>query len=366
MKEKGHNWDHCIKRKAGQRKIAELVNTTSTAPMVILCLDYLSLERSKGGVENILVITDQFTRYAQAIPLLQNQTARTTAQGFLTILWCTTAFRQDYTGTKVKPLSQKLIEELCKIAGTEKSSTTSYHPMGNGQCKRFNQTLLKMLGTLEEYQNSDWKSHVPPLVHAYNATLHSSTGYSPYFLMFGRHPRLAIDAFLGLSPDALSCTDKTEYVRKLRERLHFAYGKAKVEASKCSAQQKRYYDFNARSSLLHPGDRVPMRKVVLRGKQKLAGSWESQPYVVCRRPNEDIPVYVVKPDKSRSRKTRTLHRNILLPFMSIFDWNTQEENLLNAVEESQVDELDTDGESDVSSSVNDALILSDTEVSSVD
>ena len=88
--------------------------------------------------------------------------------------------------------------------------------------------------------------------------------------------------------------------------------------------------------------------------------------MVCRQPNEDIPVYVVKQDNSRSRKTRTLHRNLLLPFMSIFDWHTQEENLLNAVEESRVDKLDTDGESDVSSSVYDALILSDADVSSVE
>ena len=72
-----------------------------------------------------------------------------------------------------------------------------------------------MLGTLEEYQKSDWKAHVPTLVHAYNATFHASTGFSPYFLMFGRHPRLAIDAFLGLTPDALSSTSRTEYVRKL-------------------------------------------------------------------------------------------------------------------------------------------------------
>ena len=61
-----------------------------------------------------------------------------------------------------------------------------------------------MLGTLEEYQKTDWIAHVPTLVYAYNATIHDSTGYSPYFLMFGRHPRLSIDAFLGLSPDPLS------------------------------------------------------------------------------------------------------------------------------------------------------------------
>ena len=53
--------------------------------------------------------------------------------------------------------------------------------------------------------------------------------------MFGRHPRLAVDAFLGLTPDALSSTSKTEYVRKLRERLNFAYRKADEEAKKSAA-----------------------------------------------------------------------------------------------------------------------------------
>ena len=362
VKEKVQNCDRCIKRKAGQRNKAELVNITSMAPMEILCLYYLSLERSKSGVENILVITDHFTRYAQDIPTT-NQTARTTAQVLFDNFVVHYGFPARFHSDQGQTFESKLIEELCKIAGTEQSRTTPYHPMGNGQCKHFNQTLLKMLGTLEEYQKSDRKSHVPSLVHADNATLHSSTGYSSYFLMFGRHPRLAIDAFLGLSPDALSCTDKTEYVRKLCERLHYADQKAKEETSKCSAQQKRYYDLNARSSLLYPGNRVLMRNVGLRGKQKLADRWESQPYVVCRQPNEDIPMYVVKPDNNRSRKTRTLHRNLLLPFMSIFDWHTQEEDLLNAEEESQVNELDTDGESDVSSSVYDARIMSDADVS---
>lgn len=60
--------------------------------------------------------------------------------------------------------------------------------MGNGSAERFNQTLIKMLSTLSEEQKSDWKSHVAPLVHAYNATKSDPTGYTPHYLMFGWHP----------------------------------------------------------------------------------------------------------------------------------------------------------------------------------
>ena len=169
-----------------------------------------------------------------------------------------------------------------------------------------------------------------------------------------------------MSPDALSYTCKTEYVRKLREWLHYAYQKAREEASKSAAQHKRYYDLNARSSVLHPGDRVLVRKVGLRGKQKLADRWESQPYMECRQPNEDIPVYVVRPDNARSKKTRTLHRNLLLPFMSILDWHIDEEDLLNAEEESHGEAVDTVGESDLDSTVSDTEILLDADVSSVE
>ena len=92
-----------------------------------------------------------------------------------------------------------VIKELRSLAGVEKSRTTPYHPMGNGMVERFNQTLLNMLGTLDNHKKENWKSYVAPLVHSYNATKHPSTGYSPYFLMFERHPRLATDAYLGIS-----------------------------------------------------------------------------------------------------------------------------------------------------------------------
>ena len=94
-----------------------------------------------------------------------------------------------------------------------------------------------MLGTREDHQKSDWKSYVPSLVHAYNSTRHESTGYSPHFLMFGRHPRLAVDEFLGIRPEFAS-QDQTKYAVDLRKRLDFAYRYATKEARRQGRRHK--------------------------------------------------------------------------------------------------------------------------------
>ena len=110
-----------------------------------------------------------------------------------------------------------VIKELCALAGVDKTRTNLYHAMGNGVTERFNQTLLTMLCTREDRQKGDCKSYVAPPVHSYNATRHDSTGFSPYFLMFGRHPRLAVDAYVGLkSSQDPAISNKEHYATKLK------------------------------------------------------------------------------------------------------------------------------------------------------
>ena len=128
----------------------------------------------------------------------RNQTAQTTAR----CLW--ESFIQHYSfpsrihSDQGRNFESTVIRELCKMAGIKKSRTTPAHAAGNGQCERLNSTWLGMLGTLNDEQKVNWKNYAAPLVHAYNATRHESTNYSPHFLMFGWHPRLSIDAFLGV------------------------------------------------------------------------------------------------------------------------------------------------------------------------
>ena len=90
------------------------------------------------------------------------------------------------------------MRNLCQVAGVKKLRTSPYQPQTNGQCEHFNSTLLNMLWTLTPEQKKDWKSHVPALVHAYNCNKNAATGFSLYYLVFGREPRLPGDVEFGL------------------------------------------------------------------------------------------------------------------------------------------------------------------------
>ena len=109
------------------------------------------------------------------------------------------------------------------MASMKKSRTTPYHPMGNGCTEGFNRTLISMLRTLEEEQKRNWKRFVPQLVHAYNCTRHHTTGLSPYFLMYGRKPRLAADVLLDLQFPGSGTHCQTEYAKDLKKRLETTY-----------------------------------------------------------------------------------------------------------------------------------------------
>ena len=166
-------------------------------PLTLVHLDYLKIEPSKGNIENVLIVTDHFTRYAQAFPS-KSQTVLATAK----LMWNNFILHYGFPSKIItdqgRNFESKLIENLCQVAGVKKLRTSPYHPQTNGQCELFNSTLLNMLGTLTPEQKKDWKSHAPAMVHAYNCTRNAATGLSPCYLLFGREPRLPVDVEFGL------------------------------------------------------------------------------------------------------------------------------------------------------------------------
>ena len=302
----------CLVRKGTSPK-APMVPITATKPLELVHLDYLKVEPSKGNIENILVITDHYTRFAQAYPS-KSQTAQATAK----LLWdhfiVHYGFPEKFMSDQGKNFVSELIQDLCKIANVKKIRTTPYHPQSNGQCEKFNSTLCNMLGTMDLEDKKDWKSHISSMTHAYNSTKNASTGYSPYYLMFGREPRLPIDVKLGLFRTLSTSTfSKSKYIDRLKRRLDYAYSKASEAQAKSSQRSKSHYDqsHRAKNIKLEIGDLVLVRIVAFKARHKIHNRWEDEEYVIISQPDPTIPVYTVRP--VTGGKERTLHRNLLLP-----------------------------------------------------
>jgi len=166
--------DRCLRRKSCTNARAPLVNVTTTYPLELVCFDFLTLEQSKGGFGNILVITDHFTKFAMAVPT-KNQTARTTAEAFFNNFIMHYGIPSRLHSDQGANFESEIVKELCTLTNMKKTHTSLYHPQGNAGPERFNRTLLSMLGTLENSKKSDWKNHINSLVFSHNCTQHDTT-----------------------------------------------------------------------------------------------------------------------------------------------------------------------------------------------
>ena len=80
-----------------------------------------------------------------------------------------------------------------------------------------------MLGTLPTHAKKNWQEWVTTLTHAYNCTVSSVTGFSPYFLMFGCIPKTPLDIEMGIVLMEQREASCQYYARKLKARLEWAY-----------------------------------------------------------------------------------------------------------------------------------------------
>jgi len=184
--------------------------------------------------------------------------------------------------------------------------------MGNGQCERFNRTIINMLKSLPEGHKNDWKKHVDKLVFAYKSTANKTTGYSPHYLMFGREMSLPIDNLFNFESMHKQKTCYSEFVDKWHKNMKEAFEIVHNKTSKSNTYSKALYDKKIKGSFINPDDRVLVKNVRQRGGTgKLRSYWESKIYRVIKQKGE-LPVYQVTPEDGSSTEISTLHRNLLL------------------------------------------------------
>uniref|UniRef100_A0A8C5DFV4 Integrase catalytic domain-containing protein n=1 Tax=Gouania willdenowi TaxID=441366 RepID=A0A8C5DFV4_GOUWI len=245
---------------------------------------------------------------AQAF-LCRDQTAKQVARVLWDRYFCVFGFPERIHSDQGANFESQLISELLRVSGVRKSHTTPYHPMGNGSVERFNRTLGGMIRALSPEEKADWPRRLQTLTFMYNCAVHETTGYPPFYLMFGRVPRLPIDVLFRavLHDSAVMSYDR--YVACLANDLKEAMVIAQDHASKEQRRHAQLYNKRIKGPSVDIGDRVLLANRKERGKKKLADRWESTIYTVMD----------INPEKHTYRihdtvtgQEKVVHRNLLM------------------------------------------------------
>ena len=229
---------------------------TCTGPGELLHVDFTSIEETVPLTEetvplseepviwNVLVLQDHFSKYVVAY-VVKDQTART----------ATKTLRNGYFGLfsapaylisdQGKAFTGHIITHLCDLYRVQKLRTSPYHAQTNGQVERMNQMNTCMIGKLEEDKKACWSEHLLELLLAYNATRSTVTGYSPYYLLFGRRSRIPVDYLFPTLRDSPHQTKMEVSDVAMQKRLKEAFAVARCLTSEEAAKQCRYYDRKA-------------------------------------------------------------------------------------------------------------------------
>ena len=248
-----------------------------------------------------------FTKYAVAVPL-PDKTAITVAhaviENVILRLGCPDAILTDLG----REWENSLFKELCSKLGINKLHTTPSHSRGNGCVERWHRSLNSILGKTVSGHQLDWPEHLQFAVNAYNTTIHSATGFTPYFLMHGREQQAPLDVVLGSPRESFGVS---EYAKTILNRMQSAHELARQQLKKSAEVAKRNYDPRVRVTQYKTGDRVLLLNP--RVTPHRSPKWErkySGPFVVTKRLS-DVN-YLIQ--RTPAAKQMVVHVDKLKPF----------------------------------------------------
>ena len=278
--------EECQKIKAKLKSTkTTLTPIISNRPLQILTADITGpLPRSSLQHKYALVVCDHFSKWIEVFPL-RTQDAQEVAKKLLKVILKFGIPDQILTdqGTNFQ---SELVEQIWNLLDVHKTRTTPYHPQCDGQSERFMRTLKEMISAYVSENQRDWDQKLDQLTFAYNTATHEGTKHSPFYLMFGRKPKVPLDL---MRPEITinEIQNYEEYVRQLETNFKKAYASVnKLQAHKMNLAKIRH-DRTVFAAKFEPGDHVwHAVKDNKQGKtKKLRQKWKG-PYIVMNESEE--------------------------------------------------------------------------------
>ena len=216
-----------------------MTNTPIGRPWKMIAVDVLEVLRSVNNNIYFLVIQDYFTKWVETIPLPDQTTNKITTE-IIGLFQCM-EYQIFCTQTKVPISKVPYFNRHWKHLESTNVVLQLNHPQCDGMVERVNRSLLQLLRAYVE-KDYEWERVIYHWCSNRTA-VHTSTGVSPFVLMFGREPRSS-----DLSPRI--AFDTNSYQHYLQAKLAELQDFAKANTIQAGAAQKTTFDSDAKLRLL--------------------------------------------------------------------------------------------------------------------
>ena len=297
---------------SGAQPRAPLQSIVASRPFERVALDILGpLPETLNKNKYILVIGDYFSKWTESFPI-PNQEAQTVAKVLVEQWVCRLGTPRSIHTDQGRQFESHLFKEMCQLLKMQKTRTSPYHAESDGMIERFNRTLISMLALFVQDNQTNWDVLLPYVMLAYRSSVHTSTGFTPYKVLFGQEIILPVDLMLNVGKGE-TVTSVTEYVSKLAETLSTVMGAVRGHQARASGRQKEAYDVRVKWQYYSEGELVWVRsKAKKRGVcPKLQRRFKG-PYRVLERVTEVLYRLVLV----EGGPEITLHFNRLKPCLS--------------------------------------------------
>ncbi|KAK3106230.1 hypothetical protein FSP39_015710 [Pinctada imbricata] len=245
-----------MSKKATKRERAPMQILGSGAPMERIALDIVGelSPTTQRGNKYILVISDYFTKWVEAFAM-PNMEAITVAEILVKEVIARYGVPSTVHSDQGKQFEGKVFSEMCSVLNIDKTRTTPYHPQSDGMVERFNKTLLTMLRTLVDENQSNWDDLLPYVLMAYRSVEQETTGSSPNYLMMGREVATPLDLMYEM-PASVKPIPPNQWAWELKERVETAHSFVRQHSSGAMLRQKTLHDRKLNWNKFKPDDEV--------------------------------------------------------------------------------------------------------------
>ena len=215
-----------------------------------ISMDFIThLPRTRSGFDSLLVMVDYLTKMMVLRPTHSTATAVDTARIVMDAVVRVHGVPRVIVSDRDTRFTSSFWREVCKSMGTSLAMSSGYHPQTDGQTERANRSIEEMLRAYVGRRQDDWDQRLGMVEYAYNNSVHSSSGYTPFYLCYGRHPLSPVQL---LSQVESKNAAADAFLRQLEDDVTHAV----EQLQKAQEQQKRYADKRRRDVKFEVGDEV--------------------------------------------------------------------------------------------------------------